>query len=177
LITSIYQAANERNFHIFYQLCAGADDATRQRMLLPTIECAASFRYCNQGGKSDVQGIDDVEEYAQTRAAMKAILAGSDGGCGISVDEQIDHVFECLAAVMHIGQVSFRPGEDGDTGEINIYIHCCLCALFISTHRCGTYNRYRFSPHQRPSSLRRTLQSIRWRICCISIPRNYERLY
>lgn len=55
----VFQTAGERNYHIFYQLVAGADEnpALRDRLLLDGCE---AFAYLNQSGVTRIEG--QVEE-------------------------------------------------------------------------------------------------------------------
>lgn len=51
-----HQAQNERNFHIFYQLCAGASEAQRAEFKLAAIE---DYHYVNQGDCFKLRHVDD----------------------------------------------------------------------------------------------------------------------
>ena len=55
----VFQTAGERNYHIFYQLVAGADEnpALRDRLMLDGCE---AFSYLNQSGVTRIEG--QVEE-------------------------------------------------------------------------------------------------------------------
>lgn len=55
----VFQTAGERNYHIFYQLVAGADEnpALRDRLQLDGCE---AFNYLNQSGVTRIEG--QVEE-------------------------------------------------------------------------------------------------------------------
>ena len=51
----VFQPLKERNYHIFYQLVAGATDAEREELGLVTVE---HFDYLNQGGAPQIDGVD-----------------------------------------------------------------------------------------------------------------------
>lgn len=55
----VFQTAGERNYHVFYQLVAGADEnpALRDRLMLDGCE---AFNYLNQSGVTRIEG--QVEE-------------------------------------------------------------------------------------------------------------------
>ena len=67
----------ERNYHIFYQLCAAAPAAERKELGLGSWD---TFFYLNQGGIGVVNGIDDAEEFGITQKGLSTI--------GISVSTQ-----------------------------------------------------------------------------------------
>src|ERR1700753_3267221 len=66
----VFQPLKERNYHIFYQLVAGATDAEREELdLLPVNE----FDYLNQGNEPIIDGIDDAAEFVATRKSLATI--------------------------------------------------------------------------------------------------------
>eukprot|EP00959_Pyramimonas_sp_CCMP1952_P197777 4136217-Pyramimonas_sp.AAC.1 len=89
----------ERNYHIFYQLCAGASDELKEELHLKT---AQEFTYLNQSNCFELDGVDNAEEFARTRKAMSII--------GISEEDQ-NQVWRVLAAILHLGNCKFA-GED-----------------------------------------------------------------
>lgn len=88
-----FQPESERNYHIFYQLCAAAPVAERKQL---GIENWDHFFYLRQGKTGTVKGMDDVEEFAITQKGMSTV--------GISVSSQWE-VFKICAAVLHIGNI------------------------------------------------------------------------
>lgn len=92
----VYQPEVERNYHIFYQLCAGAPDVLREKLKLTS---AKDFHYLNQGGAEhlSIQGVDDGAEFRTTTDAFTTV------GLGPDVQEQI---FTVLAALLHLGNIS-----------------------------------------------------------------------
>lgn len=54
----------ERNYHVFYQLCAGASEEERQRLSLGP---ASGFRYLSSSRCFELQGVSDADEYLKTR--------------------------------------------------------------------------------------------------------------
>lgn len=95
------QINNERNFHIFYQFTKGAPPQYRE---LYGIQKPESYLYTSRSRCYDVDGIDDVADFAQTLDAMKII--------GLGQPEQ-DDIFRMLAAILWIGNIQFREDESG----------------------------------------------------------------
>ena len=60
------QNEDERNYHIFYQLCVGANDRQRNTYGLadPT-----HFNYLNQSGCISIDGVDDYDEFGLVRSS------------------------------------------------------------------------------------------------------------
>uniref|UniRef100_A0A803SNB3 Myosin VA n=1 Tax=Anolis carolinensis TaxID=28377 RepID=A0A803SNB3_ANOCA len=62
----VFQADEERNYHIFYQLCASAAVPEFKTLRLGN---ADYFYYTKQGGSPVIDGVDDAKEMANTRRA------------------------------------------------------------------------------------------------------------
>jgi len=60
----VYQAQGERNFHIFYQLIAGANANEKREFQLGSVE---HHHYLNQSGSFTVDGVNDAAELETTR--------------------------------------------------------------------------------------------------------------
>ncbi|WFC99334.1 Myosin type-2 heavy chain 1 [Malassezia yamatoensis] len=92
----VYQPEHERNYHIFYQLCAGA---SQELKLALQLESAESYHYLNQGGASNlaIAGVDDQAEFLETQKALEIV--------GIDAAAQA-HMFEVLAALLHLGNIA-----------------------------------------------------------------------
>jgi len=89
----VFQPLKERNYHIFYQLVAGASDTERGELGLGT---ADDFDYLNQGHAPQIDGIDDSEEFVATRQSLSRI--------GVSEHQQAQ-LWRILAALLHIGNI------------------------------------------------------------------------
>uniref|UniRef100_A0AAY4CXR8 Methyl-CpG binding domain protein 3b n=1 Tax=Denticeps clupeoides TaxID=299321 RepID=A0AAY4CXR8_9TELE len=63
----VFQAPMERNYHIFYQLCASRDLPEMRALKLGPAE---HFRYTNQGEETQIPGTDDAVELDRTRNAF-----------------------------------------------------------------------------------------------------------
>jgi myosin-1 len=97
----VKQAPNERNFHIFYQLLAGADAEMKRGLGLTRPE---DYRYLNQTGTYVVDGMNDGREFDAARHALTVI--------GIPEAEQ-RQLFTIVAAVLHLGNINFKAQGDG----------------------------------------------------------------
>ena len=101
----VQQAEGERNYHVFYQLCAAAsqDAGLAQRLRLAD---ADQYSYLNQSegeASTVIAGVSDLGEWNNTVAAMEVM--------GISSAERAD-VERVLAAVLHLGNVRFGGTEE-----------------------------------------------------------------
>ncbi|KAF7338516.1 Myosin 5 [Mycena venus] len=76
----VFQPLTERNYHIFYQLCAGAP--LKERKDLGLDSDINKFLFLKQGGPSStpINGVDDAEEFRSTQQALSTV--------GISVEKQ-----------------------------------------------------------------------------------------
>eukprot|EP00924_Labyrinthula_sp_SR-Ha-C_P004727 augustus_masked-scaffold_1-processed-gene-9.6-mRNA-1 protein AED:0.35 eAED:0.40 QI:0/-1/0/1/-1/1/1/0/1570 len=109
----IHQAANERAYHIFYQIFT--DEELRTRFELTTPE---DYYYANQGNCVKVitdnknTTIDDAQEFLDLKKAMESM--------GFEKEEQ-EWYFEVSAALLHLGNIKFKkvpkPG-DGRKAEL-----------------------------------------------------------
>ncbi|KAF2718342.1 hypothetical protein K431DRAFT_287734 [Polychaeton citri CBS 116435] len=89
----VFQPLKERNYHIFYQLVAGATDAERQELGLIPVE---HFDYLNQGGAPHIEGVDDAKDFKETRDSLTRL--------GVSNELQ-SSLWKILAALLHIGNI------------------------------------------------------------------------
>ncbi|KAG6596139.1 myosin-like protein [Phytophthora cinnamomi] len=96
----VSQSLGERNYHIFYQLLAGADNALRERLQLKTPH---DYEYLRKSECFSIHSCDDAKEFATTRRCMETI--------GITEDRQ-EMVFELLAAVLQLGNLQFAMEND-----------------------------------------------------------------
>ncbi|KAJ1722136.1 Myosin type-2 heavy chain 1 [Coemansia erecta] len=100
-----YQPATERNYHIFYQLLAGASDAQRRDFALGGAHASwQAFHYTRQGGggSGEVGGVDDRAEFAETDRSL--------GMVGVDAERRSD-IWRTLAGILHLGNVGFAGSE------------------------------------------------------------------
>ncbi|KAJ7402784.1 hypothetical protein BTVI_83335 [Pitangus sulphuratus] len=96
----VFQSENERNYHIFYQLCASAMQPEYKHLKLGSAE---EFNYTRMGGSTVIEGIDDRANMVETQKTF-ALL-------GLKGDFQMD-VFKMLAAILHLGNVEIAAAGD-----------------------------------------------------------------
>ncbi|KAG9382037.1 Myosin heavy chain [Pyrenophora tritici-repentis] len=101
------QITNERNFHIFYQFTKAASSQYRE---IFGLQQPQSYLYTSKSKCFDVPGIDDHAEFADTLNAMKVI--------GLPQAEQ-DNIFRMLAAILWLGNVSFREDDSGNAAIVD----------------------------------------------------------
>ncbi|KAL4147379.1 hypothetical protein PRNP1_011135 [Phytophthora ramorum] len=96
----VSQSLGERNYHIFYQLLAGADNALRERLQLQTPH---DYEYLRKSECFSIHECDDAKEFMTTKRCMETI--------GITGQRQ-EMVFELLAAVLQLGNLQFAMEND-----------------------------------------------------------------
>ncbi|CEP14736.1 hypothetical protein [Parasitella parasitica] len=101
----IFQPETERNYHIFYQLCAGASEAERQELALKEW---SEFHYLNQSGTGVIPSVDDAKDFQETRTALNTI--------GIHKKTQSD-IFRLLAALLHLGDIDIGGRNDATLAD------------------------------------------------------------
>mmetsp|Transcript_40855 Transcript_40855/g.102867 ORF Transcript_40855/g.102867 Transcript_40855/m.102867 type:complete len:1038 (-) Transcript_40855:173-3286(-) len=102
----IHQLPGERNFHIFYQLLAGASkqDISDYKLMPPE-----SFRYLKDS-EFEIAGWDDAKEASETRKAMDLV----------QINKADQHaIFSVVAAVLHVGNVEFKADPKGNALLVN----------------------------------------------------------
>uniref|UniRef100_A0A803VKA6 Myosin VC n=1 Tax=Ficedula albicollis TaxID=59894 RepID=A0A803VKA6_FICAL len=60
----VFQSENERNYHIFYQLCASAMQPEYEHLKLGSAE---EFNYTRMGGSTVIEGVDDRANMVETQ--------------------------------------------------------------------------------------------------------------
>nr|XP_003420708.1 unconventional myosin-XV [Loxodonta africana] len=95
----VFQAKNERNYHIFYELLAGLPAQLRQTFSLQEAE---TYYYLNQGGNCEIQGKSDADDFRRLLAAMEVLCFSG---------EDQDSIFRILASILHLGNVYFEKYE------------------------------------------------------------------
>ncbi|KAG0055349.1 hypothetical protein BGZ83_008869 [Gryganskiella cystojenkinii] len=96
-ITQSFAAADERNFHIFYQLLNGATFEEKTHLRLTE----GTFHYLSPASLNrnrNLRGIDDELEFGNLKTALKVM--------GFQ-KKQVAQIFQLLAAVLHLGNLTF----------------------------------------------------------------------
>ncbi|XP_058163036.1 unconventional myosin-VI isoform X4 [Dasypus novemcinctus] len=121
------QGKEERNYHIFYRLCAGASEDIREKLHLSSPD---NFRYLNRGCTRYFATKETDKQILQNRKSPEHLKAGSlkdplldDHGdfirictamkkIGLDDEEKLD-LFRVVAGVLHLGNIDFE--EAGST--------------------------------------------------------------
>ncbi|XP_041951239.1 myosin VIa isoform X2 [Alosa sapidissima] len=121
------QGQEERNYHIFYRLCAGAPEDIRQKFYLGSPD---TYRYLNRGCTRYFANKETDKQILQNRKSPEHMKAGplkdpllDDQGdftrmsvamkkIGLDDTEKLD-LFRVVAGVLHLGNVDFE--EAGST--------------------------------------------------------------
>ncbi|ORX90250.1 hypothetical protein K493DRAFT_325932 [Basidiobolus meristosporus CBS 931.73] len=82
----IHQPYTERNYHIFYQLCAGASSEEKEEL---SLDDYSTYHYLNQGGLGTINGLELV---------------------GVTQDAQ-KNILKILAAILHLGNINIAGSE------------------------------------------------------------------
>ncbi|XP_026201686.1 unconventional myosin-Vb [Anabas testudineus] len=108
----VFQASAERNYHIFYQLCASRELPEMRSLKLDAPE---NFRYTNQGGEMQIPGTDDLSDLERTRSAFTIL--------GVQPDQQME-LFRILSAILHLGNVNIQAsGRSSERSYIDADDH------------------------------------------------------
>ena len=101
----VNQGPSECNYHVFYQMIAGIDDATRARLQLKPV---TAYTMLNYGGITEQRPQDDKGEFEEATEAMAAI--------GIERDSEQAHILSVLAGLLELGNVRWAAPGAADKG-------------------------------------------------------------
>ncbi|CAG0920544.1 unnamed protein product [Notodromas monacha] len=113
------QSPEERNYHIFYQLCAGAPEALRKQLRLGMPD---QYQYLNKGctqffGRGASGGglhdplLDDAKDFARMDKSLQTF--------SVTEPERLS-IYSTVAAVLHLGNVSFEENPDDSRGGCRV---------------------------------------------------------
>ena len=92
-----FHSFQERNFHIFYQLCQGLSKTMKTKLIvLPPSE----FYYLSQGQQKIIAGVDDSVDFGKTNSNLQAI--------GLT-EQHIQDIYRLLVGILYIGNIEFDP--------------------------------------------------------------------
>ena len=121
----VFQSSEERNYHIFYQLCAAS---SLPEMSYLQLEHQDNFRYTSQGACPTIDGVDDLADFHETRRALSLL--------GFSEEQQAD-MFRILAGVLHLGNVKIvdadHEGSNIAKTDPSLIAFCTLMGLDAAT--------------------------------------------
>ncbi|KAL1122308.1 hypothetical protein AAG570_003713 [Ranatra chinensis] len=159
----VVQSPEERNYHVFYLLCAGAPDNMRHSLKLTKPD---DFRYLKHGctqyftskttekklnntqksgahidkGNLKDPMLDDVEDFANMDQALSRL--------GLTSHEKLE-IYSMVAAVLHLGNVSFEENTEGTKGgskvnsssEASLTMAASLLSVDVSELRQALVNK------------------------------------
>uniref|UniRef100_A0A7N6BMB5 Unconventional myosin-VI n=1 Tax=Anabas testudineus TaxID=64144 RepID=A0A7N6BMB5_ANATE len=124
------QSNDERNYHIFYRLCAGASEDIKKKLHLDSPD---SFRYLNRGCTRYFATKDSDKQIMQNRKSPEHLKVGAlkdplldDQGdfnrmcvamkkIGLDDTEKLD-LFRVVAGVLHLGNIDFEETGSSSGG-------------------------------------------------------------
>uniref|UniRef100_A0AAQ4QY18 Myosin VAb n=1 Tax=Gasterosteus aculeatus aculeatus TaxID=481459 RepID=A0AAQ4QY18_GASAC len=110
----VFQADEERNYHIFYQLCASSHLPEFKAFKLG---CADDFHYTNQGQSPVIAGVDDAKDMCNTRRAFSML--------GIGESDQMA-IYQIIAAILHLSNVEVK---DQSPENAHLVVFCELMGV------------------------------------------------
>ena len=97
----VFQANNERNYHIFYFLHAGLPKDQHAGLYFSTCD---DFWYTKQGNSVQVAGISDKNRYDELAESLKLMR----------IDENMQpDLWKLTSGILNLGNVSFKRSGDG----------------------------------------------------------------
>ncbi|CAH1098535.1 unnamed protein product [Psylliodes chrysocephalus] len=96
----ISQTPGERNFHIFYQLLAGANEDELNKLDLK--RSLSSYYYLSSGQQNGSSGINDEKDFKEVKKALSTL--------DFTENEQMD-LFAIISAILHMGNIGFTEEE------------------------------------------------------------------
>eukprot|EP00118_Oscarella_pearsei_P025773 m.308745 g.308745 ORF g.308745 m.308745 type:complete len:1237 (+) comp44674_c0_seq1:53-3763(+) len=100
------QLRGERNYHIFYQLCAGASAEIQKQLGLTAVK---EFRYLKNEDVIADPSMNDGQAFKAVERALDKI--------GISDSDKLN-MYRIVAAVLHLGNIQFADSGDAKGGSV-----------------------------------------------------------
>lgn len=102
----VSQLADERVFHVFYEILAGFHEFEKEKYGL---QSADKYFYLNQGSLDEIEGKNDAKDFSFLISSFQVL--------GFT-NEQQDTIFRILASVLHLGNIYFhrkflKTGQEG----------------------------------------------------------------
>lgn len=126
------QAAGERNYHIFYQLCSGLPESLWQKLKLSSPD---QFHYLNRGctqylGSKEIQINDNRKSAAQKKHGSIRDIIVDDVKDFEFTDKALKHfgvndtdrlaIYQIVAAILHLGNVVFEDSPEDSRGGCRV---------------------------------------------------------
>lgn len=126
------QGRNERNYHVFYYLLAGASEQEKEQLHLLSVD---KYNYLSKTGCSVVPGVDEQYEFSRLKQSMDMV--------GFTLDKQ-RRLFAVLSAVLLLGEFSFiflkffTLMRTNEPLKKTFVLSCCMHKLLslLCVHAC-----------------------------------------
>ncbi|KAG1955060.1 myosin XVB [Pimephales promelas] len=96
----VFQAKEERNYHVFYELLAGMNEWDKQDIYL---QGAETYFYLNQGRACEIQGKHDKQDFLLLVHCLETI--------GLHAD-QLATIWAILSSILQLGNICFSSYEE-----------------------------------------------------------------
>ncbi|XP_046900977.1 unconventional myosin-Vb isoform X1 [Hypomesus transpacificus] len=103
----VFQAEDERNYHIFYQLCASATLPEFKDLALTSAE---DFTFTSLGENIFIEGVNDAKDFEKTKEAFTLL--------GVKESNQ-SSIYRVMASILHLGNVEICSERDGESCHIS----------------------------------------------------------
>ncbi|KAM9336578.1 unconventional myosin-XVB [Symphorus nematophorus] len=131
----VFQANEERNYHVFYELLAGMNEWDKQELYL---QGAETYYYLNQGGSCELKGKQDKQDFQLLVQCFETI--------GLHAD-QISTVWAILSSILQLGNMCFSSYESESFEVARIFSEAEArrvgCLLQISSEALQTVITHR----------------------------------
>ena len=122
------QANGERNFHIFYQVCAMFNGDAAYGMEVGA-NYAANFHYLGAGKREvRIDGVDDQTEMKETLSAMENLGFESN---------EVGALKNFVVGLLHCGDITFEPSEDHDGSDGSVVADASKLSLGVAARLLG----------------------------------------
>ncbi|CAM9387457.1 unnamed protein product, partial [Sphacelaria rigidula] len=115
------QSENERNFHVFYQMCKGGSEEEKERWEL---EGPEEYHFVNQGDCFELRQVEDEDEFEKTKNALSTM--------GFDADN-VQAIFDIIAGLIHLGELEFESNADDEAAVLSEDEDVVPRVLFIFT--------------------------------------------
>ncbi|CAF3308813.1 unnamed protein product [Rotaria socialis] len=144
------QSKDERNYHIFYRLCAGAPENIRSALRLAPPD---NFHYLRRGCTQFFCNSQTENKLSKNRLSQEFLSKGplrdpqlDDVNDFIECDQSMDHmglstqdklnIYSTVAAVLHLGNINFEDDPESTKGGSKI-THSTEQSLSITSEMLG----------------------------------------
>jgi myosin-7 len=125
------QAKTERNYHVFYELLAGATDDERKLYNLVSTD---KYNYLSQSECTQIAGVSDKSNFENLRLALTVLKMNP---------QEIDGIFRALSAILWIGNIEFKDSLDSVSIASSDVVKTIASLLNVDEKKLADAFRYR----------------------------------